>query len=63
MRGWSPISDFFGAKIHHFAIFKTKRPKQHDQEIFLEIFQKNRHISRKKVMYSPRLFGRVGADF
>jgi hypothetical protein len=34
--------------IHHFA--KKKCPKQHGQRKFLEIFQKNNHIWKKKIM-------------
>jgi len=40
-------------RIRHFAITK-KTSKQHGQGNFLENFQKNSHISRKKVMKSPR---------
>jgi hypothetical protein len=46
---------FLGQKFT-ILLFKKKVPKQHDQEMFLEIFQKNRHISRRKVMYLPNFW-------
>jgi hypothetical protein len=43
------------AKICHFVKKKTS-PKPHGQRNFLEIFQKNCHIARKKVMKIAKIF-------
>jgi hypothetical protein len=41
-------------------LFKKNIPKQHTQDNFLKIFQKTCHISKKKVMKSPRFLEDLG---
>jgi hypothetical protein len=60
--GGVPISDFFGAKVHYFAILKKSSQATWSRNVFGNFPRKSPYFKEERYVLA-KIFGGVGADF